>query len=699
MAERQLAGATLCAAGTVVAAGAWVCYLLAHLGTPGVGYSAQELVVLPYGLGAVVCGVLLHTRRPGSSAGWMLLAFGAGVVLSAAAKAVVWVEQPGPAVRAVVLILDMLANVVQETVWCTLPLWFPQGRLTRRWWYYVAGVALWTTPRMFAYAGAESRLGAPNPLASGWWGATTAVLRADLRPYWEWGYYLLFAGATAVLLVRLRSGGTAWRSQILQLLAGCVVMFAGQTAYRYLNTDHYWTGFALFALGSVLWAASFIHLVVRTGSWRISRPARRMLAGLMVTTLLTVAYTAAAALLATEMLFGEIADALLLVALAFALGTGLPRAMAWAAGVVDRLFYGDRAHPYQVLGTLAERMNRAVRPQEIPDTLCTTVMDSLRLPGVALVVHTRAGPRVLARAGRLGPDRLYVDLLHHGTMIGRITVSPREGEETLDALDTGILSSLAHQAAPALASLRLQEELQASREQIVTAREEERRHLRRDIHDGLGPTLAGIRLQVENASRQLCDDDPTRDALHTISDGLATAITEVRSITDRLGPAPLEELGLTAALRQLACTFDGVHTRVEVHLDPDQLPPLPAAVEVATYRIAAEALNNSVRHARAGHVRVRVHVDADQLVLTVRDDGIGFDPAPDSSGVGVRSMRDRAAEIGGRCTIHRMRRGTLVRTVLPRSTGAAQHNDDDGDDYGTFRLPPSGAPAGDVLDP
>ncbi|WP_437063599.1 sensor histidine kinase [Streptomyces sp. enrichment culture] len=237
----------------------------------------------------------------------------------------------------------------------------------------------------------------------------------------------------------------------------------------------------------------------------------------------------------------------------------------------------------------------------------------------------------------------------------------------LDGFDTGILASLANQAAPALASLRLQEELRSSREQIVTAREEERRHLRRDIHDGLGPTLAGLRLRVENATLSLPADDPVREALRGVSDGLGTAVTEVRRITEHLGPAPLVELGLTGALRQLVCAFDGARTRIDADLSPSFLPSLSAAVEVAAHRIAAEALTNVVRHARAAHARLRVRVDADRLTLTVLDDGIGIDPEPRHRGVGLRSMAERAAEIGGHCSIDRLSPGTRVCAVLPRS--------------------------------
>lgn len=182
---------------------------------------------------------------------------------------------------------------------------------------------------------------------------------------------------------------------------------------------------------------------------------------------------------------------------------------------------------------------------------------------------------------------------------------------------------------------------------------------------GARPTLAGLRLRVDNATARLPADDPVRDTVHTASYELGMAIKEVRRITERLGPAPLGELGLSCALGQLVAAFDGGRTRIGPELVPSPLPPLPAAVEVAAYRIAAEARNNVVRHADADHAQLRVHAETHTLTVTVLDDGIGYDPDPKSDGIGLRSMAERAAEIGGRFTIAHRERGTLVRATLP----------------------------------
>jgi signal transduction histidine kinase len=214
--------------------------------------------------------------------------------------------------------------------------------------------------------------------------------------------------------------------------------------------------------------------------------------------------------------------------------------------------------------------------------------------------------------------------------------------------------------------------LQRSRERLVTAREEERRRLRRDLHDGLGPTLAALHLQA-GTLRRLIHTDPAgaEQLVEEFRTELRAMIDDIRRLVYELRPPALDELGLVGAIQSrveqinVGPPADSQANPLRVRVDaPGHLPTLPAATEVAAYRIVQEALTNVVRHARAGFCLVRLELDGD-LCLEIVDDGIGFQPGG-RAGVGIVSMRERAEELGGSCTIQpRSGGGTQVCACLP----------------------------------
>jgi len=244
-------------------------------------------------------------------------------------------------------------------------------------------------------------------------------------------------------------------------------------------------------------------------------------------------------------------------------------------------------------------------------------------------------------------------------------LSPRAPGEAFSPADRQLLDDLARQAGVAVHAVGLTRALQRSRERLVTAREEERRRLRRDLHDGLGSQLSALHLRAGTLRLALPPGQPAAEAgLVELQTELHTAIADLRRLVYALRPPALDELGLAGALRALAAqssAANGLRVQVEA---PDLLPPLPAAVEAAAYRIAQEALANMVRHAHAHTGQVRLEVAAG-LGLEVIDDGLGL-PAEHRAGVGLRSMRERAEELGGKCTIEpRAGGGTRVAIHLP----------------------------------
>ena len=211
---------------------------------------------------------------------------------------------------------------------------------------------------------------------------------------------------------------------------------------------------------------------------------------------------------------------------------------------------------------------------------------------------------------------------------------------------------------------QLAADLQHSRERLVTAREEERRRLRRDLHDGLGPALASLTLKVDAARDELgYDTESAAEMLAGLKGDIQAAIGDIRRLVYDLRPPALDDLGLAASLCLLAERVQGAGLTVACNL-PERLPALPAAVEVVIYRITAEALTNVVRHAGAWACTVRLAV-TDRVELAISDDGRGLPPNA-AAGVGLLSMRERAAELGGEYAImSALGAGTTVRVWLP----------------------------------
>jgi signal transduction histidine kinase len=309
---------------------------------------------------------------------------------------------------------------------------------------------------------------------------------------------------------------------------------------------------------------------------------------------------------------------------------------------VSRVLFGERDDPYAVLSGLGHRLAAAPLPGGALDGVTELICRTLRVPAAALVGQDGA---VAASSGLPGAGALRLPVVVDGESEGELLVAPRVPGEEFGVRDRQLLEDLARSAGPALRSDRLATELRRSRERLVTAREEERRRLRRDLHDGLGPTLATVTLQLDVAEAKLAGDpEAARAMLAEVRRTTSEVVADIRRVVGDLRPPELDDLGLPTALGRLAERTSTAGPRVEVSCAA--LPRLSAAVEVAVYRIVQEAVTNAVRHSGARRVRVTVGVEAGDLTLAVADDGCGTaEDAP--PGVGTASMRDRAAELGG----------------------------------------------------
>jgi signal transduction histidine kinase len=335
---------------------------------------------------------------------------------------------------------------------------------------------------------------------------------------------------------------------------------------------------------------------------------------------------------------------------------------------VNRLMYGERDDPYAALARLGRRLETSLEADAVLPTVVETIGQTLRLRYVAITRSPGAqgdGLGVVTAAyGTPDTSPLAVPLLHNGVRVGELLLAPRAGERLRDA-DRRLLADLAPQVAAAVHAVGLTEELQAARRRLVELREEERRRIRRDLHDGLGPALAGLTFTLD-AVRNIADSDLERadKLLSSATDQVQTMIGDVRRLIYELRPPTLDELGLVASVRGLASREESRGTLVTVEA-PRSLPPLGAAAEVAIYRIVQEALTNVARHARARSCTVRLALEPAALLLEVTDDGRGFSHR--GTGVGLSAMRERAAELGGTCEITSAEgSGTTVSARLPR---------------------------------
>ncbi|MCC7362118.1 MAG: hypothetical protein IT317_21720 [Anaerolineales bacterium] len=318
---------------------------------------------------------------------------------------------------------------------------------------------------------------------------------------------------------------------------------------------------------------------------------------------------------------------------------------------VNRLLYGERDEPYAVLSRLSQRMEAALAPEAVLPTLAETIAQALKLPYVAVALQGagESAPQVVAACGPPAVKVLLWPLIYQSERVGELRVAPRGPGETFTAAEQHLLQDIAHQAGIAAHAVQLTADLQRSRERLVSALEEERRRLRRDLHDGLGPQLASQTLTLTAALQLLRRQPGEAEALLAEAIKHAQdAITDIRRVVYDLRPPALDDLGLAGALRAQAAGYSASGINFTLSL-PEALPPLPAAVEVACYRIAQEALTNVVKHARAQNCRLSLAV-TDGVTLEVVDDGRGL-PKERPAGVGLSSMRERAAELGGQCLI------------------------------------------------
>jgi signal transduction histidine kinase len=328
--------------------------------------------------------------------------------------------------------------------------------------------------------------------------------------------------------------------------------------------------------------------------------------------------------------------------------------------LIDRLLYGERADPWSALRRLGQPMAES-REGGLLASVVRALADALHVQGIALLDSEGSDA---VSYGEVAGRVTDVPLQFAGTALGVLRVAPRSGERSLGRADVRLLEGVAPLLAAVSQAERLADDVRLERTRVVEATQAERRRLRQELHDGLGPALTGIGLGLEAVgSTPLASDPRTSDLVARLRVEVASSLEEIRRIIDDLRPGILDDRDLLTALHQRSEQMSSA-TGVRVRLDaPTHLPDLPPALEAAAYRIADEALVNVVRHAAASNCTLLLTAD-DALRLSVADDGVGINGGREN-GVGLTSMRERAERLGGTFSLRDLHPGTEVVAELP----------------------------------
>lgn len=597
------------------------------------------------GSGFAACGAILAVHRTRNPVGWLLLAAGVAHLTTAASGAVAgWGAAQGLPEPVLRVLVTVFLTAWPWGICMLLPLalqLFPDGRPVSPRWRWL----LWLTVVLgISFTAAMGTDPAPMTLGDRDIRSYLVLpLYDSLAPLWFLANMAPLVGllaATAGLIVRARRGDEQLRRQLLWLVLAVIAAVAVNLP-RFIVGD----GPILLLLTVPLVPIAITIAILRYQLLDIRLVVSRALLYLTLTLAVIGAYVLLVA--AVDALLrgaGAPVIATLLIALAF------NPARVWLQRRVDMLLYGSRSDPVAAVSRVGARL----AADDLAGVL-EGIREALRLPFAAL----RRDGRELAAVGSPPAVLHAVPLLFHGGRIGDLVVGARSGERTLSPADLSVVDLLAAPLAAALHATALAVQVQQSRERIVSAREEERRRLHRDLHDGLGSTLTGAAFKAD-AAHNLATSAPAQaeEIVAGLRHDIRSAIEDVRRIVYGLRPPALDELGLIGALHR-HCEALPLPVIIDA---PESLPPLPAAVEVAAYRIATEAITNVIRHAGASSVRVGVAMDSG-LRLSIEDDGPT--DAPWAPGVGLTSIRERAAELGGSCEAGPTGDGGRVLALLP----------------------------------
>jgi signal transduction histidine kinase len=623
-------------------------------------------------------GWAIVTRQPRNTIGWLLLAIPLigmlGFFVGDYATQALTTD-PGslPFGRAAAW-LDRWLIVAALGVFIPLFLLFPDGHVpSRRWrpalWLVVVsttltivGFALTPGPLTGAFADLVDS-GVTNPLG-------IDTLAGPIATITAFGGFLMLASAIvsgAAIVVRFRHASGEVRQQIKWLaFVGVAFLLEIPLTIAVDAISHsdtagdvmFLVGFATLIIGIPL-ACGVAILKYRL--YDLDVVVRKTVVFGLLAVFIAVVYAAVVGLLGA--LVGGVSNSVASFVAATVLAIAFQPARERARRVADRLVYGQRATPYEVLTAFSSRVGEAYAADDV-------------LPRMASVLATGTGAdsaTVWLRVGtELHPVATYppdaeprrdhtVEVTHQGESLGELSVVLPPSDPIGPAKDK-LIRDLAAQAGLVLRNVRLIEELRASRQRLVAAQDEERRRIERNLHDGVQQQLVALNVQLGLLARATGEQDPKIAEMATAMQGRATeALEDLRDLARGIYPPLLADRGLGAALEAQARKA-AVPTTVEA----GGVGRYPQEVEAAVYFCLLEALNNTAKYAHASHASITLAQANGHVTFTVTDDGVGFDASGSSYGTGLQGMRDRLDAIGGSLAVKSAPgEGTTVTGLVP----------------------------------
>jgi signal transduction histidine kinase len=636
-------------------------------------------------------GIAVLNKRPRTTLGWLMLSMGVITLpvdsYGAYALNVTHGAWPGG------------VYAIGAWSWTWVPfigisgfllLLFPDGHLASRRWRWFAwmcgfglvalSLTVWFLPGNLADAGfpdIQNPFGIESLRSLGGW----AYLPVVFAP-------LVVVGGAIAVIVRLRRTHDVVERQQLRLLAWTAGIIAALYVVAFIpsivlgsTTDSTWSG----VLGTLA-ASSFMLIPIAIGVaimryrlYEVDVVIRKTVIFALLAAFITLVYVLLVAGIGifvgsrnenTGVAAAAVAAAV--VALAF------QPVSRWARRLADRLVYGERANPYEVLARFGDQLGESYAADDVLTRIARVLTEGIGAERARVWLRVDGSLRQVAMwppdASGDGADDLSVDVRHQGEDLGALSVAV-PANDPLDPTKEKLVRDLAAQAGLVLRNVRLTEQLrarledlQAAQKRLVAAQDQERRRLERNIHDGAQQQLVALAVQARLA-RQLLDRDPAQTAamLERIANDTQTAIDDLRDLAHGIYPPLLADKGLVAALES-----QGRRSPVSVSVEAADLGRFPAEIEAAVYFATLEALQNVAKYADATTATVRLEASDGWLRFTVNDDGTGFDPDATSYGSGLQGIADRLGALDGTLEVRSaLGAGTTIVGALPVSIDEA----------------------------